>query len=131
MVSHCTKRETIFNLDKRIINRWYKIITAKSLIITLAILTIISLILFFIINTDFNKEQTATETIITSVQESVQDIKAISNDKTVSCSEKFFMFCDFVTKTVGIIPPLLLLLTIITWIFRQVFLFCAFFWDTL
>jgi len=114
--------KTIFNLDKRIINKWYKFITSKSLITTLIVLTLISLIIFFVINTDFHREQTTTETIKITAQESVQDTKAIFRDKTLTFSEKTFLFYDLIAKTVSIIPPLLLLVTVFVWILRQIFI---------
>jgi hypothetical protein len=117
-----TNYKAILNLEKRIINKWYKFITAKSLIITLIVLTIISLIVFFAILTDFHKEQSITDTILVTVQERAQDIKVISNDKTLSLSDKVDEIFDLVTKTVGIVPQLLSLLTIAVSIVRLFFI---------
>jgi hypothetical protein len=114
--------KTILNLVKRAINKWYKFITAKSLIITFVILTIVSLITFFIIQTDFHKGQTPTEAIQINIQESVQAVKEISNDQTLAIGEKVFDFFDLVTKIVGIVPQLLFLATIVIWILRQFFI---------
>ena len=50
--------KTILNIVKRIINKWYKFITAKSLIISLVVLSIVSLVSFFIINADFHMNLT-------------------------------------------------------------------------
>jgi len=114
--------KTILNIVKRITNKWYRFITAKGLITTFVILTIVSLITFFIINIDFHKEQTPTETILITVQESVQDIKATSNDKSLTFGEKISAISDLITKTIGIIPVLSLLLTTVIAILRLFFI---------
>ena len=114
--------KTILNLIKRIVNKWYKFITSKSLIITFISLTSVSLIVFFFINMEFHKEQTTSKTVLVTVQERVQDIKVISNDKSLNFFESVAKYYDLITKTISIIPQVSLLLTIIVWVLRQFFI---------
>ncbi len=114
------KYKAILSLIKRATNKWYNFITGKQLVVTLFIITLISIIAFFVLRTHVTQADNISQAVQIKASESAKKIKAISNDTSLNFGQKITKTSELITSIIGIIPQILLLLSILIWIIQAI-----------